>query len=118
MYLCLKVTKLIGFDQSVRQFGHVQTLMKDEYIMSACGGCESCIFRYNCDIFHWFIRVGKRFHITRSFRVPNGYIVSACYSGVGMDVDFCLSVEFFSCQNLISTCRLNPTVARTDWGDA
>ena len=45
LYLCLKVTKLIGFDQSVRQFGNIQTFMKDEYILSAYGGCESCSCR-------------------------------------------------------------------------
>ena len=93
-------------------------LIKDDYILSACGGCESCSCRYNCDIFHWFIRVGKRCHIVRSFRLPNGYTVLACYSGSGMAVEFCLSVECFSCQHFLSTCLWYPTVTRTDWGDA
>ena len=30
------MTKLIGVDQRVRQFGNLQTFMKDEYILSAC----------------------------------------------------------------------------------
>ena len=79
-------------DQSVRQFGYIQIFMKDEYILSACGGCESCICEYDCDIFNWFIRVGKWCHIAQSFYVPNGYTFPACYSGFGMVVGFCYSL--------------------------
>ena len=90
--------KFIGVDQSVRHSGHIKTFMKDKYILSVCGGCESCSYRYDYNIFHWFIRVGKRCHNAQYFGVTNGYTVPACSIGVGMALGFCSYVECFYCQ--------------------
>ena len=89
--------------------------MKDDYILSSCCGCESCSHRYDCDIFHWFIRVGKRCHIAQSLRLLDGYRVPACYSGVGMAVEFCSSTEWLLCMPTKCCSVTRPTNTATSY---